>query len=140
MSTTTDRADGLRALDEEIARLRGWQPDEDGDWFETPSWAHGVPAYGDRLGKRAPPPFSREWSFAGPLLVEMSGGVAPMPPSFARPGWGWIAQDCGSNVLICRDVDTQECVEVWKGGSRGGGATPCEAIARAWLAWKKASA
>lgn len=113
-----DTETDLRALDEEIARLRGWVVVTVPFVSAWPRRWKAADGSGERdcdteclpLYTDDPPPFSSDWALAGPLLVEMGGAVSPHEDD------GWIA---GQDFLI---------------GSRG--ATPTEAIARAWLVWR----
>ena len=124
----------LDALDAEIALLRGWTA---ADGATVKWWPRTTNATQDADARAwdsilqgspesSPPPFSREWALAGPLMGEF-GDVRLFSPA--------------------PDLSTWLCV--WHEG-RGGsphdgaerreetGAIGPEAIARAWLAWKRA--
>lgn len=119
--------DRLREIDEAIARLRGWT-NPGGSWFCPASEAQPVHdwwmtnALGDDAyagwSEHDPPPFSSWWAVAGPLLEEAGLALyAPRPPNVE----GWLA--CWRGVGGCEGCESSE-----------EGATPTEAIARAWLA------
>jgi hypothetical protein len=140
MCMTDDaRAVELRKLDEEVARLRGWTFSPDGargnaHWRPAPvgrdeplsldlAWFHSVRLVMDP----EPPPFSREWALAGPLLTEMRGSVEWLGLAGDDTPWratGFLGGDDLVRPAPARDVTAR-------------GATPTEAIARSWLAWKR---
>jgi hypothetical protein len=136
--------DDLRALDEEIARARGWVR-HDGLWTRDEwspfgtfgpdvEWAHEIMAMvrGGRFldcedPRTAPPPFSSEWALAGPLLAESGDDpdVASASVELCEDGWDCVIQTGALGTFRTFD---------------GTSATPCEAIARAWLAWARGKA
>lgn len=165
-ATSTDpRCEHLRdlaALDEEIARLRGWivskavgawqsgrAPDVDGIWHdEIRALAeHPSTMTWDPMGD-APPPFSSSWSLAGPLLEEMaesaafpSDGVMLLADRFDGGDVSWFVSP-GARFVRGYGPDggghtaTSLAFEA-SGGGRRSIAGP-ESIARAWRAWAKA--
>lgn len=109
--------DDLRELNREIAELKGWH--------------------------HFPPPYSTDWAFAGPLLEEMASGC---DLDASRPLYVTLANAGGHHYVNRRGItgDTahcQECGALTAMINKGNGVavSPTEAIARAWLAWKKGS-
>lgn len=131
----TDTA--LRELDAEIARLRGWRHDPTSPrglgirWRPAATlpeyeWNAARYALADRDGTLqelddAPPPFSSEWALAGPLADELAA-AAELQVTIETCDSGW---EC--------------CVEHPESGAFwiGTGETAPEAIARAYLAWRR---
>ena len=115
----------LDELDAEIARLRGW--DDDGGGIADGilwRWTNATPEHEREYEPEGagPPPFSREWALAGPLLEEMRDTDATLSPCVIPRGqsaWQVEWSVRGSRAVLTK---------AW---------FPCEAIARAWLAWKR---
>lgn len=116
-------ADHLRDLDEEIATLRGWVEHDgipipaDGSASIRDALALGL-GVNDLEDMEWPPAYSQSWALAGPLLEEMADGFVFCITVEGVSGWS-----AGVGDPNCA---AQEY------------ATPREAIARAWLAWRKA--
>lgn len=124
-------------LNAEIARLRGWTRGPHGWRPLAPAPAWESAAY----DAQAPAPlddapdFCGSWALAGPLLEEMATGCNPPELGcgvvYAYDSWtggeAWVAGEGAAGV------DEFGLAGVVKG------ATPTEAIARAWLAWRRAS-
>lgn len=135
MTTTNE----LRALDEEIARLRGWAVRRgilagaivEAWWPDADSAQGDCYAAGECSGPQdSAPGYSSSWGLAGPLLEE------------AAPGANVTLENCDAGGEEESDVCAWEVCIVMHEPPRpyyiGTGATPYEAIARAWLAWRKA--
>lgn len=127
----------LRALDEEIARLRGWTLDS-GGWrppWHAKQWEHNYWLIFGPVGEPdVPLPFSTSWALAGPLLEEMA---ARTDGGFSH---GVVATNCYGDA---GPIEWAAGPGAWSVAEAGDcecehGAAPCEAIARAWVAWRKA--
>ena len=118
----------LRELNEEIALASGWRRQDapgglGGIWYPPPGHASAILVHAPDY----PPPFSSEWALAGPLLEEMGEDRATLETvdlggiddEDDLPGW---------------ECSWQRSPGIFDAGSAS---SPCEAIARAWLAHAK---
>lgn len=124
----------LDQLDAEIAKLRGEDTVEAGGQ----AWVDLFPSNPTRgepdgiIGVVTAPPYSRDWALAGPLLEEMHRLDSDRAPCGSVGAFGdgrWSA-----NV----DTGASDTLFYALRGSEFQGDTPTEAIARAYLAWKRA--
>lgn len=65
--TDTER----QALNERIARRRGWEPAPNKHGYFRPAWRRESSDEGYIYSYDGPPDFIREWEYAGPLWNEM---------------------------------------------------------------------